>query len=118
MSSSIRPPGAPPSAPAGLAEVNDLKHGAPAEVQSARGAAEPQATAQAESASGAWLRRLEVGEVTRAQAVEGLVAQAVEAHGGARLSPAQRDELSQVLRAALLDDPVLSGLLDPTRGAP
>jgi hypothetical protein len=54
---------------------------------------------------------LEVGEVTKTQAVEGLVAQALEAHGGARLSAAQRAELSDVLRSALLEDPVLGELL-------
>jgi hypothetical protein len=49
--------------------------------------------------------------VTREQAIEGLVAQAVERHGGAKLSPALRSQLEGVLRSALRDDPVLGRLL-------
>jgi hypothetical protein len=40
-----------------------------------------------------------------------LVAQALERHGGAGLTPALRTELESVLRAALLEDPVLGKLL-------
>jgi hypothetical protein len=64
-----------------------------------------------ETPSAAWIRRLEAGEVTRAEAVEGLVAEAVERHGGAQLPPALRGQLEGVLRTALLEDPVLSRLL-------
>lgn len=116
MSSSIRPPGTPAAGPAGSEGVADLTPGqsgaAPEAGRGAAGArgAEPQAQV-AESATGEWLRRLEVGEVTRSEAVEGLVAQAVEAHGGARLSAAQRAELADILRSALLEDPVLGELL-------
>jgi hypothetical protein len=52
--------------------------------------------------------------VTREQAIDGLLGEALRAHGGDALSPSRRAELEGVLRAALLDDPVLSGLL----GAP
>ncbi len=69
------------------------------------------AASQVEAPTAAWLRQLETGEVTGQQAVEGLVRQALEAHGGAALRPAQRAELEQVLRAALLDDPVLRELI-------
>jgi len=57
------------------------------------------------------LRRLDAGEVTKTQAVEGLVAQALEASGGARLNAAQRSELADVLRQTLLNDPALGALL-------
>jgi hypothetical protein len=85
-----------------------LKSQAPA---SAPGASPASSSA---SPSAEWLRRLDAGEVTKNQAIEGLVAQAVEAHGGARLSAAQRSELADVLRQTLLGDPVLGALLTPT----
>jgi hypothetical protein len=116
MSSSIRPPGTPATGPAGPEGVPDLRPGqtseAPAAARGTPGASAPEAQAQvAESATGEWLRRLEVGEVTKSEAVEGLVAHAVEAHGGGRLSAAQRAELADILRSALLEDPVLGELL-------
>ncbi len=74
--------------------------------QAARGEA-----AASESAAGGWIQRLEAGEISRSEAVEGLVADAVQKHGGARLSPAMRGELENVLRTALKNDPVLSRLL-------
>jgi hypothetical protein len=57
------------------------------------------------------LARLQAGELTREQAVDALVTQALELHGGARLPAPQRAELSSVLRAALLHDPALASLL-------
>jgi hypothetical protein len=57
------------------------------------------------------LSRLDAGELTREQAIDSLVAQALETHGGARLPPTQRAELESVLRTALLDDPALASLL-------
>jgi hypothetical protein len=116
MSSTIRPPGTPATGLSGPDAAPDLRpEQTSAGSGAARGASGPTAAeAQqqvAESGTGEWLRRLEVGEVTRAEAVEGLVAQAVEAHGGARLSAAQRAELADVLRSALLEDPVLGELL-------
>jgi hypothetical protein len=111
MSSSIRPPGAPPPGPTGLDGVSDLKPGQTDAVASSQAAGQTGAAAATESPTGAWLRRLSAGEVSKEQAVEALVAQAVEAHGGARLSAAQRAELSDVLRDALLGDPVLGELL-------
>jgi hypothetical protein len=65
----------------------------------------------ASSPSANWIRRLEAGEVTRAEAIEGLVAHAVEQHGGGKLTPALRSELEGVLRTALLEDPVLGRML-------
>jgi hypothetical protein len=116
MNSPIRPPGTPATGLTGPDGVADLRPGetAPtaAGARGATGVSAPEAQAQvAETGTGEWLRRLEVGEVSRAEAVEGLVAQAVEAHGGARLSAAQRVELAEVLRSALLEDPVLGELL-------
>lgn len=117
MSSSIRPPGAPPPGSPGLLGINDLKPGQASDAPQTgqvtggpRGAEAPPEAAVG-SPTGEWLRRLEVGDVTKAQAVDGLVAQALEAHGGAGLSAAQRAELSEVLRSALLEDPVLGELL-------
>ncbi len=115
MSTSIRPPGASPAGSPGLEGVNDLEPGrandAAATAQATASQRAGEAQPQAAGPTGEWLRRLEVGEVTKTQAVEGLVAQALEAHGGARLSAAQRAELSDVLRSALLEDPVLGELL-------
>jgi hypothetical protein len=65
----------------------------------------------AQSPTAAWLHKVASGEATRAEAVDALVAQALEAQGGAQLSPAQRSELEGILRSALLEDPVLSRLL-------
>ena len=116
MSSSIRPPGTPPPGAAGLGRAGDVAESA-GQVQAGTGAkvqagaaAGPQEAALS-SPSAEWLRRLDAGEISRNQAVEGLVAQALEAQGGARLSPAQREELADVLRQTLLADPVLGGLL-------
>ena len=114
MSSSIRPPGTPPPAAAGLGHVGEAAPGATTP-QAGRGAG-VQAGATSEtgapsSPSAEWLRRLDAGEVSKSQAIEGLVAQALEAQGGARLSAAQRGELADVLRQTLLGDPVLGALL-------
>ena len=122
MSTSIRPPGGP-AAPgatdiAALSDVQGTEAASPLDKSAgvggaagASGAAPTQGARAAESPSAALLSRLQAGEVTREQAIEGLVAQALEVHGGARLPPAQRTELQQVLRAALLDDPALGRLL-------
>lgn len=113
MSASIKPPTG--SAP-GVSDVQgtaDIQPSSATDASAVRGAAAQTTAAagQTESASAAWLRQLEAGEVTRQQAIDGLVAQALEKHGAARLPASQRQELEHVLRAALLDDPVLSGLL-------
>ena len=57
------------------------------------------------------IARLQAGELTREQAVDALVAQALELHGGSRLPAPQRAELSSLLRDALLHDPALARLL-------
>lgn len=111
MSSSIRPPGAPPPGPAGLDGISDLKPGQSSATSGPQAAAPQGESTPLESPTGAWLRRLSAGEVSKEQAVEGLVAQALEAQGGARLNAGQRAELSDVLREALLGDPVLGELL-------
>ena len=115
MSTSIKPPAGSPAGPAGIEGAHDV-----ADVSAARDAGPASEVSRSQAATGAgaaqsptatWLRRLSAGEVTRAEAVEGLVAQALEAQGGAKLSPAQRSELEDILRNALLEDPVLSRLL-------
>lgn len=111
MSSSIRPPGAPPVGTTGPSSIGDLKPEQAGGAQGVRAQDAAQAKPATETPTSQWLRRLEAGEVTKAQAVEGLVAQAVDAHGGARLSASQRAELADVLREALLGDPVLGELL-------
>lgn len=113
MSSSIRPPGAPPAGPSGLSEIAAANR--PDAVEAGKASArvaEPQVQAQrAETPASVWLSRLSAGEITKQQAVDGLVEQALSAQGAGRLSPAQRAELSEVLRASLLGDPVLGRLL-------
>ncbi|MFT3926347.1 MAG: hypothetical protein QM778_27625 [Myxococcales bacterium] len=123
MSSSIRPPGGSPPTPTpgGPGESSRIRGAEAAEPTRPAGgvdqASQVGSTQQgaaaggAESATARWIRRLEAGEVTRTEAIEGLVAQAVEQRGGQRLSPAVRAELEGVLRAALLGDPVLGRLL-------
>jgi hypothetical protein len=115
MSSPIRPPGSPGSSPAGLGSVGETApSSAPAKSQATSGSAGAAASSTTETSASPtadWLRRLDAGEVSKSQAVEGLVAQAVEASGGARLSAAQRNELAEVLRQTLLNDPALGALL-------
>jgi hypothetical protein len=73
--------------------------------------ADPAQAQRAETPTGIWLSRLSAGEITKQQAIDGLVEQALSAQGTARLNAAQRAELSEVLRASLLGDPVLGRLL-------
>ncbi len=114
MSSSIKPPTGSPPALSGIGGPSDIKSLETAESGAVRAPA-TQATAasgvQTEGPNATLLRQLQAGEVTREQAIDGLVQHALEAHGGARLPPQQRGELEQVLRAALMDDPVLGRLI-------
>jgi hypothetical protein len=71
----------------------------------------PAAAGQAQSPSAALLSRLDAGEITREQAIDGMVAEALSALGAGRLPPTQRSELEGVLRAALADDPTLNKLI-------
>ncbi|HEX6240326.1 MAG TPA: hypothetical protein VFZ61_05515 [Polyangiales bacterium] len=116
MSSSIRPPGTPPPASTGLGAAGEVAGGAEQVQQGAGARVQPSGAGSSqagalESPGAEWLRRLDAGEISRSQAIDGLVAQALEAQGGARLSAAQRSELAEVLRQALLGDPVLGSLL-------
>jgi hypothetical protein len=110
MSASIRPPGAKPPGIAGPDGLGDAAGGAPSAEHVAKA---PQAGSAAapEGASAEWLQRLHAGEISKTQAVEGLVAHALDTQGAAGLSPARRAELAEVLRQSLLHDPVLGGLL-------
>ncbi|MDB4974351.1 MAG: hypothetical protein JWN48_2692 [Myxococcaceae bacterium] len=116
MSATIRPGGGVTPGATGAeaaTEVAPTSH-TPASALDRAGAASAVASApaaQLESPTAAMLSRLDAGALTREQAIEGLVAQALELHGGARLPAAQRGELEAVLRAALLDDPALASLL-------
>ena len=117
MSIPIRPPGGPviPGV-SGVEGPSEIQPGAAVEVDAIAGA-ERAGQADASQAAGPTaevLTRLEAGELTREQAIDSLVAQALETHGGSRLPPAQRDELGAILRSALLDDPVLGRLLGGT----
>ncbi len=115
MSASIKPPAGSAPSTTGVQGSADIKPAAAADTSAVQApathASHAAGAAASESASAALLRKLETGEVTRQQALDGLVSQALEVHGGARLPAAQRAELEQVLRATLLDDPVLARLI-------
>jgi len=118
VGSSIKPPGAgSPDAidaadAAGAAEtLSEAEQSA-----SAKGADAPEGAGATQGGTEAWIARLDAGEVTREQAVDGIVAEALEAHGGSQLDPARRSELEGVLRDALQDDPVLGVWLGGREG--
>ncbi len=115
MSTPIRPPGGPlpPGAVGGVERAAGVEAGQAAKVDGpgATQATAPAQSAAVQSSTEVVLARLDAGEVTREQAIERLVADALEVHGGTRLAPAQRAELEGVLRSALLEDPVLARLL-------
>jgi hypothetical protein len=94
----------------GATELEPSKPSAVAEAGAAARLGEVQAPAVEGSTAGV-IARLQAGELTREQAIDALVAQALELHGGARLPAPQRAELSAVLRDALLHDPALARLL-------
>lgn len=122
MSTPIRPAGGP-LAP-GVSGLDSAVTGA-SDVEGSAGVASTEASAskaidqavsaplgtEVHGATATLLARLEAGEVTREQAIDGLVREALDVHGGQALPPAQRAELEAVLRTALLDDPTLSRLL-------
>jgi hypothetical protein len=118
MSTAIRPPGGPSAAGAAdIAAASDVESSVGAGGASALdrtgalGAVAAPAAAAVESPTGALLARLDAGEITREQAIESLVAEAISAHGVSHLPAAQRAELETILRASLLDDPTLARLL-------
>jgi len=121
MSTAISPPGTATAAGAAdIAAGSDVESsvgagGASALERSgaagALGAVAAPAAPQVDSPTGALLSRLDAGEITREQAIESLVAEAISAHGVSHLPAAQREELETILRASLLDDPTLARLL-------
>jgi hypothetical protein len=114
VSTPIRPSSGPlPPGVAGVEGAPDLAGtAAPASAGSqAATRVQPAVTNEVEGSTASVIARLEAGEVTREQAIEGLVQEALALHGGGRLPAAQRAELEAVLRSALLDDPTLSRLL-------
>jgi hypothetical protein len=118
MSTAIRPPGGPNTVGAadidaaseiesttGSAEVSGL------DKAGAAGAVAPTSAQQVESPTASMLARLDAGEITREQAIETLVAEALSAPGVSHLADAQRSELESIVRASLLEDPTLARLL-------
>ncbi|HEX5658655.1 MAG TPA: hypothetical protein VFX59_15745 [Polyangiales bacterium] len=108
MSASIKPPGGP-----GVVGVEGLGEVAPSAATHVGEAAGTGAAAPAsvQSPSAALIAKLDAGEITREQAIDGMVAEALSALGAGKLPAAQRSELEGVLRAALADDPTLNRLL-------
>jgi hypothetical protein len=115
VSTSIKPPTGSPGGAHGVEGANDVTDVSAAhevgQASEVARAAAPAGASAAQSPTATWLNKVASGEATRAEAVDALVAQALEAQGGAKLSPAQRTELESILRSALLEDPVLSRLL-------
>lgn len=112
MSTFVRPPSGPvaPTSIEGPSAVEAGQPSAVGETSAAQGVGQTEAAAPS-SAEEVLLARLSRGEITREQAIDGLVARALEAHGASRLSPTRRLELEEVLRATLSDDPALAKLL-------
>lgn len=110
MSASIRPPGGP-TGPAAIDGPSEAAPSGAAVVGETAAPGAAVAASELQSPSAAMLSRLDAGEVTREQAIDGMVAEALSALGAGRLPPAQRSELEGVLRAALADDPTLNKLL-------
>jgi hypothetical protein len=109
VSVSIKPPGGTSGPGAvGLDDVASVQRGTTSAVEHAAGAG---AASEVQSPTAALLGRLDAGEITREQAIDGMVEEALGALGAARLPPAQRAELEGVLRAALADDPTLNKLI-------
>jgi len=127
---SIKPPGAGTTGPHAVPERADVSGGAPqtdgpesssfesslAQANTAHQANQAQhvAASGGPAASGADpIRQLasavESGAVSLDQAVDQLLGQTLE-RAARHLSTAQRDELSEMLRAALLSDPTLAAL--------
>jgi hypothetical protein len=107
VSASIKPPGGP-----GVVGVEGPGEVAPGVATHNVGETAPAtAAAPTQSPSGAILAKLDAGEITRDQAIDGMVAEALSALGAGKLPASKRSELEGVLRAALADDPTLNKLL-------
>ncbi len=102
MSVSIKPPGGP-----GVVGVDGPGEAAPSAAVGV-GDASP---ASVQSPSATLVAKLDAGEITREQAIDGMVAEALSALGASKLPAAQRAELEGVLRTALAEDPTLNKLL-------
>ena len=118
MSTAIRPPGGPSTV--GAADIDAASeiestvasNGATAlDRAGAAGGVAPTSSHQVESPTASVLARLDAGEITREQAIDSLVADALSAPAVSRLADAQRAELESIVRASLLEDPTLSRLL-------
>jgi hypothetical protein len=106
VSASIKPPGGP-----GVVGVEGLGEAAPSAATGVSESASAAAPASVQSPSATLIAKLDAGEITREQAIDGMVAEALSAVGAGKLPAAQRAELEGVLRAALADDPTLNKLL-------
>jgi hypothetical protein len=125
MSTAIRPPGGPGSmrGPAELdgsgevdasiapGDVVETERAAATGGAAASAAVGTKQTAVVDNPTALVLSRLDAGEISREQAIDSLVAEAVATHGATRLPPLQRAELEGIMRAALLEDPTLARLL-------
>ncbi|MEY4510818.1 MAG: hypothetical protein RLZZ450_2940 [Pseudomonadota bacterium] len=118
MSTAIRPPGGPSTvAAADVGSASEIEATVEAGSASAvdkagaAGAVAPASTEQVQSPTAALLARLDAGEITREQAIESLISEALSAPGVSRLADAQRTELESIVRASLLEDPTLARLL-------
>jgi hypothetical protein len=115
----IRPSGPSPLGGGSPLDQLDALDGAQGSAETARnqgasgvsGAAAGAGTSQLQGATAEVLSQLSTGAISRDQAIEALVSEALARHGAGRLGPSQQADLASVLRAALLDDPVLGGLL-------
>lgn len=114
MNIPIKPPTGP-LAPGvtGIEGAREIEATQAPAVEATKSSAQTAATrgSEVQGASERLLARLQAGEVTREQAIDGLVHEALEASGAMRLPAAQRSELEGVLRGVLLDDPTLARLL-------
>jgi hypothetical protein len=114
VSTPIKPPSGPLSpSVAGVDSASDVAGSEPTAVAAPErsGRVEGAPASEVQGSTGTVLARFQAGEVTREQAVEALVREALEAHGAGRLPASRRVELEGVLRSALLEDPTLSRLL-------
>jgi hypothetical protein len=115
----IRPSGPSPLGAGSPLDQLDALDGAQGSAEAARnqgpsgvsGAAGSASTGQVQGSTAEVLSQLSSGAISRDQAIEALVSEALLRHGAGRLGPSQQADLASVLRTALLDDPVLGSLL-------
>lgn len=117
MTSPIKPPSGPPVAPlAGPSSDADARVGSPAgesfkaSLDAVAGAPTQAGGVSETSGAQALTAALRTGELSPAQALDALVAQALQSADAQRLEPAARVELEAHLRTMLAEDPSLQEL--------